>query len=280
MKPIWHSKMRPIWVLQTNLGSGMEDFATAITRAGMEVVPARIIPFSDELPKVDAGNHVLAFGSTGLVRRVHDAAVWTPGVFYNEGFDYRDAIEFYGDMMLNDEVEFADVDALRLLKNEDDDLIFVRPVSFLKSFSGRVMTAKEIRAWADMAKDGNLPEVTPATPVVLAKPWYINREWRLFMTNSSSGWRVAAGSQYKERGELCPSSFVPEEVKQYGLQALRYYAPEDALTIDIGESSGRLYIIEVQCINCSGFYKANLDDLVEGIEEATNHYMKFLPRAP
>ena len=100
------------------------------------------------------------------------------------------------------------------------------------------------------------------TKIIVAKPYNIDKEWRLFIVDR----KVVASSQYRKNFILSKSGEdVPENVISFAEKACDIYTPHDIFVMDIGLSGGDLYIIECNCMNGSGFYEADINSIIGSI---------------
>lgn len=146
-------------------------------------------------------------------------------------------------------------------KNIRDQLLFIRPNDDTKSFAGDVKEFKNIGTWYEGLRRYENTNLTIDTKIVVAEPWNIVKEWRLWIVNK----KVIAASQYRKYFKLSKEEGCPKEVKDFAEARCQHYVPHDVFCMDIGMSGGELYIIECGCMNGSGFYKANIQNIVKEV---------------
>ena len=135
-----------------------------------------------------------------------------------------------------------------------------------KEFTGGIWSFSQLRRWnSGLIKtdldDGQLA----AIPIIVGEPWGIAKEWRLFMVDG----RVSSASQYKIRGSLRMDANVPSEVLEFGARMAEVFSPHRIFVMDICESAGNLYVLELGCVNSAGLYAADVRKIVFDISEAT-----------
>lgn len=258
------------WVVQTNLGREyVDDLKEACKVNGYEFVSQFAIPFSHEVPDLDRSIPTVFYGATNWINEIYlenrqtYGLKWKPGVFFNSSSTFEVWRKAYGEHCLSYEAEMAFIRDLQKKDFPDDKLFFIRPTSDMKefAFAGTVMSFGEIKDWAsrltgDMKKFG-------WTHVLYGEPYNIRGEWRLFIVDG----KVSTGSMYRmlNRTEIRPT--VPEEVIEFAEARTKEYAPEPVFVMDVGLCGGKLYVIEIGCINSAGFYASDVTKLVKDVSE-------------
>ncbi len=240
------------WFIQTKLGSARD--LSALTQAldglGVTWSPVELVPFSDEIPDAPTDRLAVFYGATTLVRNVARAGRWRPGVYFDEArFAFEALLAGYGDLLLNADSEVLTVRALLARDTADDAEFFVRPAADLKEFTGGVMRFGALRVWGD-GLAGTVGPLSLDTRVQLATPKNVRREWRTILV----GGRVVAASRYRTAGRLDPSDDVPDEVRDFAEGCAARYAPAPVFTLDVGEVTEGLRVVETNCFHSSGFY--------------------------
>lgn len=250
------------WVCQNNLGS-IED-VDAIGRAckeqGHDFVPMKVIPFSDELPDVSTDEPTVFYGAVRWISKIHDSGRWKPGVFFNDSFDYITCRDAYRGHFLNGDCKAT---TLKSIAEEEDGVLFIRPVADDKSFSGTVLRVERIQEWAEKLltdRHGLYDEV----PVIKARPKVLSHEWRLFMVDG----KVASGSMYKRYGVLYTRDPVSQEVVEFAERMAGQFSPHRAFALDVCCEQGcDLKVLEVGCFNSAGFYNTDIAKVVKAVSE-------------
>jgi hypothetical protein len=243
--------MKPTWLIEADVfGAEAEPLKAEIRRQGMachvvrhdslfggrpETVRGRI-PSDDEC--------VIFYGSCSA----DDLACST---YYG----------YFGRYLLNRRyVMLPGVEAIRLRDwlfevLARDDKVFVRPSGMQKLFTGRCIDRDEFAIALAPAR------YDPATLVVVAEPREIAREWRLVIAEG----RVIAASQYARGGarEFVPD--CPAAVRTFADEILGgvSWRPDAMFMMDVGESEGRLSLVELNSFSCSGLYRCDLAAVVE-----------------
>ena len=105
----------------------------------------------------------------------------------------------------------------------------------------------------------------PATAVVIAPPKPIGREWRLVVAED----RVIAGSQYAVNGRRAITPDLPAEVRSFAESMLSEvrWRPDPIFMLDLCESAGRLWLVELNSFSASWLYACDLAAVVSTAAE-------------
>lgn len=258
--------MNVTWVIQTNMGSQSDimKYVNGVKESGANVIEVEYIPFSGELPEIDATGPVVFYGAVDFIKTVKNSGMWPLGVFGDiETFTYENWAKNYNEMLLNspDSTELMNVEDFSLDGRNRDDDIFVRPQHDTKSLVGHVTTVGEFYDWTLEARKGVFANVNADTPIVVARPYGIEAEWRLFVVDNE----VVAASQYHKKRKLHKEEGAPEQVLSFAKQAIERWSPVRAYVLDIGMSAGNCYIIEAQGFNSAGTYASNIQDIANAV---------------
>jgi ATP-grasp domain, R2K clade family 3 len=195
-----------------------------------------------------------------------DAADPAPGSWIPGGWCHVDNLDcttyyaYYGPWLLNSYYTILPgVEALRLQEQlfaefGVDDEIFVRPTRVHKLFTGRVV-------YRDDFRDAIAPSrYDPTTMIVISTPKEIGFEWRLVIADD----RIVASSQYRDSGAISLSTGCPENVSQYasGILTQVRWRPDRVFVMDVCESDGRLYLLELNSFSCSGLYECDREAVI------------------
>jgi hypothetical protein len=113
--------------------------------------------------------------------------------------------------------------------------------------------------------------VGPATLIVVASARDIAEENRFVICDR----KVIAGSRY-----------LPDESPRYKNSFLRLadqiakheWQPDLCYTVDVAESEGKVYLLEINSFSCSGFYQCNIKHIVKSASVvATTEWEEYRP---
>lgn len=127
--------------------------------------------------------------------------------------------------------------------------VFVRPDGCQKLFTGRRVRREDFAAALGPAR------YDPTTLVVVAEPRTIAREWRLVVAEGA----VIAASQYQRDGVIEVAPGCPAEVSAFAAAALAAarWVPDDIFMMDVCESEGALWLLELNGFSCSALYECD-----------------------
>jgi len=256
------------WVVQNNFRTDADDpnwIRKACEKFGLVYEGFKVVPFSDSIPRISDDMPTVFYGGTGWINKIYKSNPKLPGIFFNpqSTFDYW--IGKYKEKALNYGARITTFQEISKELFPDDQMFFVRPTSDQKEFSGSIMSFGDIKDWCkkiftDAPDLGNLP-------IVLGEPFVLSHEWRLFIVDG----KVCTGSQYRTYFVRNTSPNVPEKVIRFAEEQAAVYSPKPIFVMDICETSGNLYVIEIGCINSAGFYEASIDKIVT---EVSNYLLR------
>jgi hypothetical protein len=231
-----------------------------LTRYGLEyeVIPFR--PFIYELDFKTKRNDVWCFGSTNM-SKIAKNYPWIPGSMYNDNHDIDVYGPHYGDHMLNSDgviINYGDVPP------EEYEYFFARPTKDSKAFSGQLFSRDTWIEWSQQKVDSNLMQtLTPETKIQLAPLKTIQQEIRCWIVDGEP----VTISQYKIGSRVVYQNMDNnEEAYMFSKRMAKLYSPARAFVLDICLYQDEYRVIEINCINCSGFYDADMGKLIQALE--------------
>jgi hypothetical protein len=246
------------WVVQENLFNEDEfaHFTDQIRKSGAKLSIVKVIPFTTIMePEILADGPKVVYGSTKLVRIAQERN-WDPGAFFNENFSFEKWRENWGENLLN-----FDAEIMRFGDAKFDGIKFIRPVDDLKVFSGEIIEGERFSFW----KERNLQHHTLLTEdqlIVVAEPKNIYSETRLFVVDGC----VVTGSTYKIGYDVYRRPADPLAVS-FGEEMIKIWQPHKAFVMDVCDTPSGMKILEINCINGSGFYASDTSKLVQALND-------------
>ena len=116
--------------------------------------------------------------------------------------------------------------------------------------------------WAQQAINANGPVLNSSTKIVVASTRSILAEYRLFVVDGN----VVTSSLYKLGERVLSDKYTPENVLCFARGCIERWVPDRAFVLDIAETPDGLCIIEVNNINSSGVYAAELSRLIQALD--------------
>ncbi|MCE9546149.1 MAG: ATP-grasp domain-containing protein [Planctomycetia bacterium] len=265
--------MRPMWLIEAGV---YDDEATPllaeIRRQGMiaEFVPYQSLR-KGSTPVVhgqfvtpDAA--VIGYGTFPFAQQILLHHPWLPGAWCSaKNLDCATYFAHFGKHLLNQ--NYVILPGVEAIRQRDwlysvfgrDEQVFARPTNCHKLFVGRCIERESFAsALAPTRYD-------PATLVVVAAPQSIGREWRVVVIGN----RVVSGSQYAIDGERAIAADCPPEVLKFAESILAevQWRPDPAFMLDVCESAGRLWLVELNSFSGSWFYQCELSAVVSAASE-------------
>lgn len=260
--------MKTTWIMETNMGEGsdIQAYVQGVKDSGANVVEVVHIPFSPDLPEVHVDGPVVVYGAVTFITAVQQAGAWPTGVFGTpETFTYEAWAKNYKEMLLNspDGVELTTIGKFSTDNRDSEEDIFVRPQHDTKSLVGTVWTAGKFKDWCVEASKGDFAGIDKDTPILIATPYGIEAEWRLFVVDN----KVISSSQYHRKGRLYKSPGAPQDILEFADKVIARWSPAPVYTLDLCRSAGNCYIVEAQGFNSAGHYCCDIKKVAEAVNE-------------
>lgn len=267
------------WVVQENIRDeqSYDDFISALTELEVSHTVVSLVPFSHEMnPEVvPTDDRVIVMGSISMSEAARKRG-WLPGTWTNENFDQRVWTKAYGSHCLNADAEFCTMEQIQPF----DGLRFMRPVHDFKSMSGSLVNWDWVKQQQDHLSNVSVHyredrrSLCHDTPVSLSADKRIHLESRFFIV----GGKVLAGSHYRCRGERkniqiagAQSDNMSRACWDFAQTMTDLWQPTSAFVLDTAlVADGERWVdkvIEINCINHSGFYAADMRPVIKAIEE-------------
>lgn len=247
---------------------GERNFNTIINtleKANLEYEVCRLIPYIHEIEFKTKRKDVWCFGAIKMAH-VAEKYKFSPGSMYNTNHDYEVYSKYYKNYLLNN-------DALVISFNDhipSDDkwtMFFARPTKDTKIFSGQVFMRHSWYEFVDDCLSNESINIEPNTKIVIAPLKEIQQEIRCWVVNG----KVITTSQYKIGRRIHYQNMDHEsEIINFAQKMVDIYQPAKAFVIDICRINNEFKIVEINCINCSGFYDMNFQKLLIALEEEFN----------
>lgn len=225
-----------------------------------EVVKWR--PFAEEIEVNTDRKDIFCFGCVSLTKaaKFYD---WNPGVYYDDNQDMEVYMEKYGEYMLNSDgvcINFTDP-----LPDHIPNIFFARPIKDSKVFSGGIFSKEEWNKWVNTTGDKDVKSNLNETTRILIAPLkdYIQREIRCWIVDG----KVVTLSQYKLGNRVVYQNYdYEQEAVEFAQKMANIYSPLRAYVLDICLYQGQYKIVEINCLNCAGYYEADMSKLIQALE--------------
>jgi hypothetical protein len=260
--------MHPIWLIEAGVYREEADLLLAeVRRQGMtgSIVPHTALKAGAGLAidgqPVPHDGCVIGYGTFPFARQIQLHFGWSPGAWCDPAnLDCPTYFAYFGKYLLNQ--PYAIMPGVEAIRQSDwlfsvfggGEEVFARPTGCHKLFVGRCIYRESFASALSPSR------YDPATQVVIAAPRQIGREWRLVVI----GDRIIAASQYAEDGARSVAAGCPDEVSEFvaGMLSAVSWRPDPIFMMDVCESAGRLWLVELNGFSCSWLYQCDLPEVV------------------
>lgn len=251
-----------------------------IEKSGLKYDVVRIFPFVDkivnlkdipewgynvdDLPEYKFPKEIcFVFGAVKLARICSEKNIFV-GSLLNDNHDYEVYSKYYKDNLLNYQCAVLDINEFTSFPSGE---YFIRPTKDSKLFTGAVFTPEKWLNTVEYIKHNKmlLYDVNNIQVTTVKK---IYKEIRCWVVNKE----VVTASQYQLNGKYVLDSFVDPDGIEFAQKMVDIFQLNDCFVIDICLSEYGWKIVECGCINACGFYLADLNKLINKLEE---YYERF-----
>jgi hypothetical protein len=211
---------------------------------------------------------VFVFGSVRAARLACDKE-WTPGSFYGKNHDFQIYKDYYKKNLLNYDSLLKDI--ADPIVWEPNEVKFIRPTKDSKVFNGKLYSKVKWEDTVQMVKEKYLGVMPPVT-IQVSSPKKIYKEDRIWIVDG----KIVTSSYYKFGDNVAWTEDVEPEGLEFAQRMADLYKVEKAFVMDICLTPDGWKIVEINCINCSGFYRGDLQKLVMALEDLYNDVDKML----
>lgn len=208
---------------------------------------------------------IFVFGSVRLARISTDRG-WRPGSYYGGNHDFSVYSNKYGNNLLNSDSVITTVGDNSIFNDDviytGDELYFIRPCKDSKVFTGKLFTKDK---WLGEINNPN-KNIDPSTLIQVAKPKKIYKEARCWVVDG----KIVTSSYYFFHGDIMYEENVEPEGLEFAQNMVKLFEVAPAFVMDICLTPDGWKIVEINCINCSGFYKGDLQKVLIALENKFN----------
>lgn len=234
-------------------------------------LPYEILRFDkngDFNPLMNRRKDVFVFGSVRAARLACDKE-WTPGSFYGKNHDFQIYKDYYKKNLLNYDSLLKDI--ADPIVWEPNEVKFIRPTKDSKVFNGKLYSKVKWEDTVQMVKEKYLGVMPPVT-IQVSSPKKIYKEARIWIVDG----KIVTSSYYKFGDNVAWTEDVEPEGLEFAQRMADLYKVAKAFVMDICLTPDGWKIVEINCINCSGFYRGDLQKLVMALEDLYNDVDKML----
>lgn len=232
-----------------------------VEELGLEYEEVSFLPESKRFNFNTKRKNVFVYGSVKLAKEAKNYK-WYPGSFYGGNHEYKNYSKGYGEHLLNTGSELTTFG--NPLPWENQESLFIKPSQDAKVFTGKVFKKQE---WEDFVynslNNSEQNRVSVSTPIQYSKPNHLIKEARVWIIDK----KVITSSYYLFHGNVDFEEEVAPEGLEFAQQMANLYNVADAYVLDICLTYEGWKVVEVNCINSAGFYKADVKAIVLALEE-------------
>ncbi len=207
---------------------------------------------------------VFVFGSIKLAL-VGTQQGWEPGSFYGGNHDFSIYSEYYKDNLLNYDCHIQKLgDEITWLPNE---MKFIRPCKDSKIVTGAVFTKVKWDDKLEYLKANPFFTLDRLDDLIQIGPVKrIYKEARIWIVDG----KIVTCSYYRYGENVEYTENVEPEGLEFAQAMVNLYQVAEAFVMDICLTPDGWKIVEINCINCSGFYKGDMQKVLIALENKYN----------
>lgn len=254
------------WLIERDVFDDDESFLAELKRQNCPYKEVSYLGFQPRSANKYFPDHecVLFRGSLGLGRDVLRTS-WISGAYMDQrNLSCTAYYAHYGQHLLNNQYFILPMAELIRRKAEILDYfdsageLFIWPNSNMKLFHAGVFDLKSLYT---LEKLNSKLRQTKTTLVLVGKTRPISREWRFFAYKDE----IITGSLYLVGEEQINERVSGGYLTDYAANVIKQvgWYPETVYTIDICESAGELYVLELGSFSCAGEYGCDVGLIVE-----------------
>ncbi|WP_419489046.1 ATP-grasp domain-containing protein [Chryseobacterium bernardetii] len=203
---------------------------------------------------------VFVYGSVTIARLAKQNLDWFPGSFYGGNHLYEIYAQYYGENLLNHTVSVHPIS--EELSWKEDEKKFIKPYNEAKIFTGQVFTESEWKDFVFERLENQTNRITADSLIQVSEAKRTIKEARLWIVGGqivdSGYYRLNENAPFEENVSRDGLDFAKEMIQLFDL--------EKAFVMDICLTDEGWKIVEINCINSSGFYpNTNVKSVIKAL---------------
>lgn len=232
----------------------------ALEELNIEYSVINIPPTANKIDFEIDRKDVFVYGSVTIARLAKQNSDWFPGSFYGGNHLYEVYSKYYGENLLNHKVSVHKISEKLIWKK--DEFKFIKPYKEAKIFTGKVFAEKEWDDFVFEALDNKLNRITEDSLIQISEAKLTIKEARLWIV----GGQIVDGGYYKFNDNALFEDKVSEDGLDFARRMIKRFNLEDAFVMDICLTDEGWKIVEINCINSSGFYpNTNVKSIIKAL---------------
>ena len=236
----------------------------SLDKLGLDYEVIQCPPFTTELAFNTQRKDVFCFGSVKMARLAARES-FKPGSFYGGAHDFEVYRQYYKDNLLNGDCKIHNISDI--LEWQPNEVKFIRPTKDSKLFNGQLFSQVK---WEDtqtsVLKYMEQSHVDASGTIQVGEKKKIYKEARIWIVNG----KIVTHSYYQFHNNYVFEPEVSQEGLDFAKQMVSLYQVAPAFVMDICLTPDGWRIVEINCVNCAGFYMGDLQKLLMALEETFN----------
>ncbi|WP_228464016.1 MULTISPECIES: ATP-grasp domain-containing protein [Chryseobacterium] len=222
-----------------------------------------ILPTADKIDFETDRKDIFVYGSVTIARLAKQHSDWIPGSFYGGNHLYEIYSKHYGENLLNYRVSVQTIsEELSWEKGEEK---FIKPYNEAKIFTGKVFTESEWKDFVFERLENQANRITADSLIQISEAKRTIKEARLWIV----GGEIVDSGYYRLHEDAPFEENVSQEGLDFAKDMIQLFNLEKAFVMDICLTDEGWKIVEINCINSSGFYP---NTNVKSVIKALNSY--------
>lgn len=250
------------FLIQANVYSDPDHYKIfdALEELNIDYEVINIPPNAERIDFKTDREDVFVYGSVTIARLAKQNTEWVPGSFYGGSHLYEVYSKYYGENLLNHNVSVHKIS--EALNWKKDELKFIKPYSEAKIFTGKVFNRTEWEDFVFESLENQSNRITEDALVQVSEVKQTVKEARLWIV----GGKIIDAGYYKFNDHAPFEEKVSEEGLDFASEMIRLFNLEEAFVMDICLTGEGWKIVEVNCINSSGFYpNSNVKSIIRAL---------------
>ena len=239
-----------------------ENLIYTLERFNLEYEIVKILSGDEDITLKTNRKDIFPFGAVKMAK-IAKKYNWNPGSFMTDNHDYKVYSKYYKENLLNYDSVITTVEQGQFFEFP----FFTRPTKDTKAFTGRVFNdVFEYWDFFESKTDLTNSILNYDTEIQIARVKSIFNEIRFWIVKG----KIVTASMYQLGGEYYLSDLISPDAYDFVEEMINIYQLADTFVMDICLTDKGYKIVECNCTNCSGFYKADMNKLIMSLEESFN----------
>lgn len=236
-----------------------ERIFEALNDLGIDYETTITNPKSEKIDYESDRKDIFVYGSVSLARLAKQKD-WYPGSFYGGNHLYEIYSKYYGENLLNNKIKVQKISEKFEWKNGEKK--FIKPYKNAKIFTGKVYSEYEWKDFVVDALKSTSNNINKDSLIQISEVKEILKEARLWIV----GGQIIDAGYYKFSENINFEMHVSDEGINFAKKMINIFNVEEAFVMDICLTIEGWKIVEVNCINSSGFYpNTNVKSIVKAL---------------